>query len=147
MQTSMKFEGTDNYVATQDLMLAVNAAITLKRPLLVKGEPGTGKTMLAEEVSTALNMPLLQWHIKSTTKAQQGLYEYDAVSRLRDSQLVDVQGSEKVKDIRNYIVKGVLWQAFTTDQPVALLIDEIDKAEIEFPNDLLRELDRMEFHC
>ena len=139
----MKFKGTDNYVATQDLMLAVNVAIALKRPLLVKGEPGTGKTMLAEEVSEALGMPLLQWHIKSTTKAQQGLYEYDAVSRLRDSQL----GDEKVKDMRNYIVKGVLWQAFTAEQPVALLIDEIDKADIEFPNDLLRELDRMEFYC
>jgi len=137
----MKFKGTDNYVATQDLMLAVNAAITLKRPLLVKGEPGTGKTMLAEEVAQALNMPLLQWHIKSTTKAQQGLYEYDAVSRLRDSQL----GDERVKDIQNYILKGVLWQAFTADEPVALLNDEIDKADIESPNDLLRELDRMEF--
>jgi len=139
----MKFTGSQNYVATQDLMLAVNAAIKLKRPLLVKGEPGTGKTMLAEEVSQALNMPLLQWHIKSTTKAQQGLYEYDAVSRLRDSQL----GDDRVKDIQNYIVKGVLWQAFTADEPVALLIDEIDKADIEFPNDLLRELDRMEFYC
>ena len=142
-----KFQGTANYVATQDLMLAVNAAITLKRPLLVKGEPGTGKTMLAEEVASALNMPLLQWHIKSTTKAQQGLYEYDAVSRLRDSQLAGVDGGERVKNIHNYIVKGVLWQAFTADQPVALLIDEIDKADIEFPNDLLRELDRMEFYC
>ena len=142
----MKFQGSDAYVATPDLMLAVNAAITLKRPLLVKGEPGTGKTMLAEQVAGALNMPLLQWHIKSTTKAQQGLYEYDAVSRLRDSQLADVSGSEKVKDIRNYIVKGTLWQAFTAEQPVALLIDEIDKADIEFPNDLLRELDRMEFY-
>ena len=139
----MKFQGSSNYVATQDLMLAVNAAITLKRPLLVKGEPGTGKTMLAEEVSEALSMPLLQWHVKSTTKAQQGLYEYDAVSRLRDSQL----GDEKVKDIQNYIVRGVLWQAFTAERPVALLIDEIDKADIEFPNDLLRELDRMEFYC
>ena len=139
----MKFQGSQNYVATQDLMLAVNAAIKLQRPLLVKGEPGTGKTMLAEEVAQALNMPLLQWHIKSTTKAQQGLYEYDAVSRLRDSQL----GDERVKDIHNYIVKGVLWQAFTAEQPVALLIDEIDKADIEFPNDLLRELDRMEFYC
>ena len=138
----MKFQGSENYVATQDLMLAVNAAITLKRPLLVKGEPGTGKTMLAEEVASALNMPLLQWHVKSTTKAQQGLYEYDAVSRLRDSQL----GDERVKDIHNYIVKGVLWQAFSAEQPVALLIDEIDKADIEFPNDLLRELDRMEFY-
>ena len=143
----MKFKGSDNYVATQDLMLAVNASITLKRPLLVKGEPGTGKTMLAEEVATALGLPLLQWHIKSTTKAQQGLYEYDAVSRLRDSQLADVDGGERVKDIHNYIVKGVLWQAFTADEPVALLIDEIDKADIEFPNDLLREIDRMEFYC
>jgi MoxR-like ATPase len=142
----MKFQGSDQYVATQDLMLAVNAAITLKRPLLVKGEPGTGKTMLAEEVAGALKMPLLQWHIKSTTKAQQGLYEYDAVSRLRDSQLSGAGESERVKDIRNYIVKGVLWQAFTAEQPVALLIDEIDKADIEFPNDLLRELDRMEFY-
>jgi MoxR-like ATPase len=142
----MRFEGSANYVATPDLMLAVNAALKLQRPLLVKGEPGTGKTMLAEEVAAALNMPLLQWHIKSTTKAQQGLYEYDAVSRLRDSQLADVQGSEKVKDIRNYIVKGVLWQAFSAEQPQVLLIDEIDKADIEFPNDLLRELDRMEFH-
>jgi MoxR-like ATPase len=139
---AMKFQGSDQYVATPDLMLAVNAAVTLKRPLLVKGEPGTGKTMLAEEVATALNMPLLQWHIKSTTKAQQGLYEYDAVSRLRDSQL----RRRKVKDIHNYIVKGVLWQAFTAEQPVALLIDEIDKADIEFPNDLLREIDRMEFY-
>ena len=138
-----KFQGSSHYVATDDLKLAVNAAITLKRPLLVKGEPGTGKTMLAEEVASELNMPLLQWHIKSTTKAQQGLYEYDAVNRLRDSQL----GDDRVKDIQNYIVKGVLWQAFTADQPVALLIDEIDKADIEFPNDLLRELDRMEFYC
>jgi MoxR-like ATPase len=138
----MKFQGSDQYVATPDLMLAVNAAVTLRRPLLVKGEPGTGKTMLAEEVAGALGMPLLQWHIKSTTKAQQGLYEYDAVSRLRDSQL----GDEKVKDIHHYIVRGVLWQAFTAEQPVALLIDEIDKADIEFPNDLLRELDRMEFY-
>jgi MoxR-like ATPase len=143
----MKFTGTDNYVATQDLMLAVNAAITLKRPLLVKGEPGTGKTMLAEEVSEALGMPLLQWHIKSTTKAQQGLYEYDAVSRLRDSQMTDLDGADKVRNIENYIIKGVLWQAFTSETPVALLIDEIDKADIEFPNDLLRELDRMEFYC
>ena len=138
----MKFQGSENYVATDDLMLAVNAAATLKRPLLIKGEPGTGKTMLAEEVAQALGMPLMQWHIKSTTKAQQGLYEYDAVSRLRDSQL----GDERVKDIHNYIVKGVLWQAFTADQPVVLLIDEIDKADIEFPNDLLREIDRMEFY-
>ncbi len=142
----MKFQGTQNYIATQDLMLSVNAAITLKRPLLVKGEPGTGKTMLAEEVAAALDIPLLQWHIKSTTKAQQGLYEYDAVSRLRDSQLSDVDGGERVKNIHNYIVKGVLWQAFTADEPVALLIDEIDKADIEFPNDLLREIDRMEFY-
>ena len=139
----MKFQGSHNYVATDDLMLAVNASAMLQKPLLVKGEPGTGKTMLAEEVAQALNLPLLQWHIKSTTKAQQGLYEYDAVSRLRDSQL----GEEKVKDIHNYIIKGVLWQAFTADAPVALLIDEIDKADIEFPNDLLREIDRMEFYC
>ena len=139
---NMKFQGSKNYVATQDLMLAVNASAALKKPLLVKGEPGTGKTMLAEEVAQALKLPLLQWHIKSTTKAQQGLYEYDAVSRLRDSQL----GDEKVKDIHNYIVKGVLWHAFTADEPVALLIDEIDKADIEFPNDLLREIDRMEFY-
>ena len=141
----MKFQGSQNYVATQDLMLAVNAAITLQRPLLIKGEPGTGKTMLAEEVAQALDMPLLQWHIKSTTKAQQGLYEYDAVSRLRDSQLNDGDSAERVKNIRNYIIQGVLWQAFTADRPVALLIDEIDKADIEFPNDLLQELDRMEF--
>ncbi|MFO1325854.1 MAG: MoxR family ATPase [Rubrivivax sp.] len=144
----MKFKGSDQYVATQDLMLAVNAAVTLKRPLLVKGEPGTGKTMLAEEVAASLQLPLLQWHIKSTTKAQQGLYEYDAVSRLRDSQLAGVAGgdAERVKNIRNYIVQGVLWQAFTAEQQVVLLIDEIDKADIEFPNDLLRELDRMEFY-
>ena len=139
----MKFQGSENYVATQDLMLAVNAAITLKRPLLVKGEPGTGKTMLAEEVAAALNMPLLQWHVKSTTKAQQGLYEYDAVSRLRDSQMADLDGGERVKHIENYIIKGVLWQAFTADQPVALLIDEIDKADIEFPNDLDRKSTRL----
>ena len=139
----MKFLGSSDYVATPDLMLAVNAASALKRPLLIKGEPGTGKTMLAEEVSRSLGLPLLEWHIKSTTKAQQGLYEYDAVSRLRDSQL----GDERVKDIHNYISKGVLWRAFTATQPVALLIDEIDKADIEFPNDLLRELDRMEFFC
>nr|WP_315229298.1 MoxR family ATPase [uncultured Limnohabitans sp.] len=143
----MKFTGTENYVTTPDLMLAVNAAMTLKRPLLVKGEPGTGKTMLAEEVAQALGMPLLQWHIKSTTKAQQGLYEYDAVSRLRDSQMSDLDGGERVKNIDNYIIKGVLWQAFMAEEPVALLIDEIDKADIEFPNDLLRELDRMEFYC
>jgi MoxR-like ATPase len=142
----MKFAGSDQYIATADLMLAVNASATLQRPLLIKGEPGTGKTMLAEEVATAMGMPLLQWHIKSTTKAQQGLYEYDAVSRLRDSQLSGIEGSEKVKNIENYIVKGVLWQAFEADQPVALLIDEIDKADIEFPNDLLREIDRMEFY-
>ncbi len=142
MKKSTRFDGAQNYVATDDLKLAVNAALTLQRPLLIKGEPGTGKTMLAEEVAAALNMPLLQWHIKSTTKAQQGLYEYDAVSRLRDSQL----GDERVRDIHNYIVKGVLWQAFTADEPVVLLIDEIDKADIEFPNDLLRELDRMEFY-
>jgi len=139
----MKFTGSQNYIATDDLMLAVNAAVTLQRPLLIKGEPGTGKTMLAEEVATALGKRLLQWHIKSTTKAQQGLYEYDAVSRLRDSQL----GEEKVKDIKNYISKGTLWQAFDSDEQVVLLIDEIDKADIEFPNDLLRELDRMEFYC
>jgi MoxR-like ATPase len=143
----MKFQGSDQYVATADLMLAVNAAATLQRPLLVKGEPGTGKTMLAEEVASALGMPLLQWHIKSTTKAQQGLYEYDAVSRLRDSQLAGIEGSERVRNIENYIVKGVLWQAFEADRPVVLLIDEIDKADIEFPNDLLREIDRMEFYC
>jgi MoxR-like ATPase len=143
----MKFHGSQNYVATQDLKLSVNAAIALQRPLLVKGEPGTGKTMLAEEVAQALDMPLLQWHIKSTTKAQQGLYEYDAVSRLRDSQLADIDGGERVKNIHNYIVKGVLWQAFTAERQVALLIDEIDKADIEFPNDLLREIDRMEFYC
>ena len=138
----MKFKGSQDYVATPDLMLAVNAAITLKRPLLVKGEPGTGKTLLAEEVAKSLGLPLLQWHVKSTTKAQQGLYEYDAVSRLRDSQL----GDDKVRDISNYIVQGTLWQAFASDTPVALLIDEIDKADIEFPNDLLQELDRMEFY-
>jgi MoxR-like ATPase len=142
----MKFQGSQGYVATPDLMLAVNAAITLQRPLLVKGEPGTGKTMLAEEVARSLGLPLLQWHVKSTTKAQQGLYEYDAVSRLRDSQLADEDSAGRVRDIRNYIVKGVLWQAFTADQPVALLIDEVDKADIEFPSDLLRELDRMEFY-
>jgi MoxR-like ATPase len=137
-----RFEGSSTYVATDDLKLAVNAALTLQRPLLIKGEPGTGKTMLAEEVARALAMPLLAWHIKSTTKAQQGLYEYDAVSRLRDSQL----GDARVKDIENYIVRGVLWQAFASEEPSVLLIDEIDKADIEFPNDLLRELDRMEFY-
>ena len=141
----MRFEGSTDYVATPDLMLAVNAAITLQRPLLVKGEPGTGKTMLAETVAAALGLPLLQWHIKSTTKAQQGLYEYDAVSRLRDSQLGGEHGS-RVHDIANYIVKGVLWQAFSAETPTVLLIDEVDKADIEFPNDLLRELDRMEFY-
>jgi MoxR-like ATPase len=146
LATDMRFEGTAQYIATQDLKLAVNAALTLERPLLIKGEPGTGKTMLAEEVAAALGRPLLQWHVKSTTKAQQGLYEYDAVSRLRDSQLASAEDSEKVKDIRNYIVRGVLWQAFASEEPVVLLIDEIDKADIEFPNDLLRELDRMEFY-
>ena len=140
--TATHFTGTDRYIATDDLKLAVNAALTLQRPLLIKGEPGTGKTMLAEEVAKALRRNLLQWHIKSTTKAHQGLYEYDAVSRLRDSQL----GDERVKDIRNYINKGVLWQAFEAEQPSVVLIDEIDKADIEFPNDLLRELDQMEFH-
>ena len=138
----MRFEGTSQYVATDDLKLAVNAAITLQRPLLIKGEPGTGKTMLAEEVAKGLDMPLLQWHIKSTTKAQQGLYEYDAVARLRDGQL----GDERVHDITNYIRKGKLWEAFTAPELPVLLIDEIDKADIEFPNDLLQELDRMEFH-
>ncbi len=137
----MKFEGTDSYVATEDLMVAVNAAITLERPLLVKGEPGTGKTVLAYEVANALGRPLIEWHIKSTTKAQQGLYEYDAVSRLRDSQL----GDERVHDIKNYIKRGKLWEAFTADDRPVLLIDEIDKADIEFPNDLLLELDRMQF--
>ena len=137
-----RFEGSENYVATDDLMMAVNAALALERPLLIKGEPGTGKTMLALEVAQALGRPLHEWHIKSTTKAQHGLYEYDAVSRLRDSQL----GDPKVKDISNYIVQGMLWKAFTSEQPSVLLIDEIDKADIEFPNDLLRELDRMEFY-
>ena len=137
----MKFTGTEKYVATDDLQMAVNAAIALQRPLLIKGEPGTGKTLLAEEMAAALGMRLIPWHIKSTTKAQQGLYEYDAVSRLRDSQL----GDEKVKDISNYIIKGKLWEAFEADEQVVLLIDEIDKADIEFPNDLLLELDRMEF--
>ncbi|MDB5970333.1 MAG: MoxR family ATPase [Hydrocarboniphaga sp.] len=138
----MRFEGTENYVATDDLTMAVNAAVTLGRPLLVKGEPGTGKTQLAREVSKALNRPFLDWAIKSTTKAQHGLYEYDAVSRLRDSQL----GDDKVKDIGNYIIKGKLWECFESDQQPVLLIDEIDKADIEFPNDLLRELDQMEFY-
>ena len=138
----MRFAGSSNYVATPDLMLAVNAAIALERPLLIKGEPGTGKTMLAEEVAAALGLPLMQWHIKSTTMAQQGLYEYDAVSRLRDSQL----GDGRVHDIANYILKGVLWQAFEAEEQTIILIDEIDKADIEFPNDLLRELDRMEFY-
>ncbi|GGO82260.1 hypothetical protein GCM10011348_23230 [Marinobacterium nitratireducens] len=137
----MRFEGTERYVATDDLKMAVNAAVTLQRPLLIKGEPGTGKTLLAEEVADALGMPLLRWHVKSTTKAQQGLYEYDAVSRLRDSQL----GDERVHDIGNYIRKGMLWQAFESEQRSVLLIDEIDKADIEFPNDLLTELDKMEF--
>jgi len=137
----MKFTGTDSYVATNDLTVAVNAAIALERPLLVKGEPGTGKTVLAIEIARALKAPLLTWHVKSTTKAQQGLYEYDAVSRLRDSQL----GDERVRDIRNYIKKGKLWEAFTAPERPVLLIDEIDKADIEFPNDLLLELDRMEF--
>ncbi|MBM3345776.1 MAG: MoxR family ATPase [Betaproteobacteria bacterium] len=140
-RTAMRFQGSDTYVTTEDLALAVNAAVMLQRPLLIKGEPGTGKTRLAEEVAASLGLELLEWHIKSTTKAQQGLYEYDAVSRLRDSQL----GDPRVQDIANYIVRGTLWQAFVSDKPVVLLIDEIDKADIEFPNDLLRELDRMEF--
>ena len=139
---SLTFKGTPTYIATKDLRIAVNAALMLERPLLIKGEPGTGKTVLAEEVSQSLNMPFLTWHIKSTTKAQQGLYEYDAITRLRDSQL----GDARVKDIKNYINKGILWQAFTHDDRVVLLIDEIDKADIEFPNDLLQELDRMSFY-
>jgi len=139
---SKRFDGTENYVATDDLKIAVNAAVGLGRPLLVKGEPGTGKTVLAEEIARSLDAPLIPWHIKSTTKAQQGLYEYDAVARLRDSQL----GDERVHDISNYIVKGKLWEAFESDQRPVLLIDEVDKADIEFPNDLLLELDRMEFH-
>ena len=137
-----KFSSTSGYIATEDLTVAVNAAVTLERPLLVKGEPGTGKTELARQVAQALGMPLIEWHVKSTTKAQQGLYEYDAVSRLRDSQL----GDERVHDVKNYIRKGKLWQAFSAPAKVVLLIDEIDKADIEFPNDLLQELDRMEFH-
>jgi len=138
----MRFSGTDDYVATDDLKVAVNASIALERPLLVKGEPGTGKTELARQIADGLGVPMLEWNIKSTTKAQQGLYEYDAVSRLRDSQL----GDERVNDVRNYIKKGKLWQAFTAGERVVLLIDEIDKADIEFPNDLLQELDKMEFH-
>jgi MoxR-like ATPase len=137
-----RFTGTERYVATDDLTMAVNASITLARPLLIKGEPGTGKTQLAEEIARSLGAPLFEWHIKSTSKAQQGLYEYDAVSRLRDSQL----GDDRVHDIRNYIVRGRLWEAFVSEQRPVLLIDEIDKADIEFPNDLLRELDRMEFY-
>ncbi len=142
MTEQIRFAGTDSYVATEDLMVAVNASVTLQRPLLIKGEPGTGKTVLAHEVARALGRDLIEWHIKSTTKAQQGLYEYDAVDRLRDSQL----GDERVHDIANYIKKGKLWEAFEADEAPVLLIDEIDKADIEFPNDLLLELDRMEFH-
>ena len=138
----MNFAGTEEYVATKELQMAVNAAIRLRKPLLIKGEPGTGKTMLAEQIAKALELPLIQWHIKSTTRAQQGLYEYDAVSRLRDSQL----GDEKVHDIGNYIIEGKIWQAFESERQCVLLIDEIDKADIEFPNDLLLELDKMEFH-
>ena len=137
-----KFKGTDRYIASRDLEVAVNASVTLARPLLVKGEPGTGKTVLAHEVAAALGYPLIEWHVKSTTKAQQGLYEYDAVSRLRDGQL----GDERVRDISNYIIRGKLWEAFVSETPVVLLIDEIDKADIEFPNDLLLELDRMQFY-
>ena len=143
MSDVKRFEGAEHYVATDDLRVAVNAAIALERPLLVKGEPGTGKTMLALEVARALGMPIIEWHIKSTTKAHQGLYEYDAVARLRDGQL----GEERARDIRNYIKKGKLWEAFTAPTRPVLLIDEIDKADIEFPNDLLQELDRMEFYC
>ena len=139
----MKFKGTKNYVSTDDLSMAVNASVTLERPLIIKGEPGTGKTLLAIEVAKSLKMDLIEWHIKSTTKASQGLYEYDAVTRLRDSQL----GDERVKDIKNYIKKGKLWEAFESEKQVVLLVDEIDKADIEFPNDLLQELDRMEFYC
>ncbi|MGP6085365.1 AAA family ATPase [Antarctobacter jejuensis] len=138
----MRFDGTEDYISTDDLTMAVNAAVTLERPLLVKGEPGTGKTELARQVAKALDLPMMEWSVKSTTKAQQGLYEYDAVSRLRDSQL----GDERVNDVRNYIRKGKLWQAFEASGKVVLLIDEIDKADIEFPNDLLQELDKMEFH-
>nr|WP_314444954.1 MoxR family ATPase [uncultured Sphingomonas sp.] len=138
----MRFSGTSDYIATDDLRVAVNAAVTLRRPLLVKGEPGTGKTVLAHEIAKALDAPLIEWHVKSTTRAHQGLYEYDAVARLRDGQL----GEERVHDIRNYIKRGKLWEAFTSPQLPVLLIDEIDKADIEFPNDLLQELDRMEFH-
>ena len=138
----MQFKGTKTYISTEDLSLAVNASVNLEKPLLIKGEPGTGKTMLAEEIASALKVPLIEWNIKSTTKAQQGLYEYDAVTRLRDSQL----GDERVKDISNYIDKGKLWEAFQSDERVVLLIDEIDKADIEFPNDLLQELDKMEFY-
>ncbi len=143
MSDVKRFEGSDTYVATDDLRVAVNAAVALERPLLVKGEPGTGKTMLALEVARALGMPIIEWHIKSTTKAHQGLYEYDAVARLRDGQL----GEERARDIRNYIKKGKLWEAFTAPKRPVLLIDEVDKADIEFPNDLLQELDRMEFYC
>jgi MoxR-like ATPase len=137
-----RFKGTDRYIATRELEVAVNAAIALQRPLLVKGEPGTGKTVLAQEIAKGLGLPLIEWHIKSTTKAQQGLYEYDAVSRLRDGQL----GDERVRDVSNYILRGKLWEAFESEEPVVLLIDEIDKADIEFPNDLLLEIDRMQFH-
>jgi MoxR-like ATPase len=142
MMHAMKFSGTKDYVATEDLKVAVNAAVTLERPLLIKGEPGTGKTELAKQVAKGLGLEMIEWNIKSTTKAQQGLYEYDAVSRLRDSQL----GEERVHDVKNYIRKGKLWQAFDTDKKIVLLIDEIDKADIEFPNDLLQELDKMEFY-
>lgn len=142
VEANMKFESTQTYIATEELQMAVNAAVTLERPLLIKGEPGTGKTMLAEEIASSLGLELISWHIKSTTKAQQGLYEYDAVSRLRDSQL----GDDRVHDINNYIAKGKMWEAFDAGKKVVLLIDEIDKADIEFPNDLLLELDKMEFH-
>ncbi len=142
MSSNKRFEGSSRYVATKDLQMAVNAAIALEKPLLIKGEPGTGKTLLALEVAETLGMPIFEWHVKSTTKAQQGLYEYDAVSRLRDSQL----GEQRVHDVKNYINRGMLWEAFASDEQAVLLIDEIDKADIEFPNDLLRELDRMEFY-